>query len=98
MSAEEDLEFMKTYSEFDARGCVLCTYEDGVFLKACGLHEVIDRIRKQRDAFKGITLSTSKLVDKDHPNPDWGELACESAELAESARAVLKRHGCSLNG
>ena len=39
---KEDLEFMRGYTGFEAKPCVLCTYEEGVFKKACRMHSDID--------------------------------------------------------
>lgn len=61
IQALETLEFMRTYSPFSARPCILCSYKDGVFLEACALHERIAELEEERAAVQRLIGNAEEI-------------------------------------
>lgn len=49
------------YSEYDARGCPACEYENGTFIKQCKLHEQIEELRKEVEAVTRVKDAEREL-------------------------------------
>ncbi len=57
------IEFMRGYKGIEARGCVLCVYENGVFKKRCQMHSDLDRIKKERDGLAAMLAKVKGGLD-----------------------------------
>lgn len=61
-----------TYQGYEAWGCPLCTYRNGVFLHPCSLHSQIDELREEN---KDIRDQNNKLINTmaNYIHSDWPE-------------------------
>lgn len=72
---EERIRFMRDdYSRYGARGCQICLYENGKFIRLCKLHQEIDRLNSRIKQLEGhMDCITSQVATGECPHEGEAE-------------------------
>lgn len=87
----EIVDFMRNhYSPLGGRGCALCVYEEGRFIRPCAIHRWYDELRERQKSVSNAARSDGYMgCSRTHAAPPCEDPACYCEEHAHKADQIL---------